>query len=248
MVGGVTEISAGNLDYRELNAQIRAAVAGGERDLVLSSVNGHRYLGVGLTEPVSLKVEGVAGNDLAAFMDGPILEVLGNAQDGVGNTMNDGRVVIHGSAGDVLGYAMRGGRILVRGDVGYRVGIHMKSFKKQVPTIVVGGAAGDFFGEYMAGGVLIVLNLWQPDGEPVGRWTGTGMHGGAIYVRGSVNPDRLSKEVLAQPAGEEDQAVLFPLLDDFAASFGLDAAELRASSFQRLTPTSHRPYGNLYAY
>lgn len=248
MVSGVTEISAGSRDYRELNAQIRAAVAGGERELVLSSVNGHRYLGVGLTEPVSLKVQGVAGNDLAAFMDGPTIEVLGNAQDGVGNTMNDGRVVIHGSAGDVLGYAMRGGRILVKGDVGYRVGIHMKSYKKQVPTIVVGGAAGDFFGEYMAGGILIVLNLWHPEAPPVGRWTGTGMHGGVIYVRGGVDPTRLSKEVAAQAAGEEDQGVLFPALSDFAATFGLDAAELCGATYQRLTPTSHRPYGNLYAY
>ncbi|MDI6870437.1 MAG: hypothetical protein QME79_03590 [Bacillota bacterium] len=244
-----TEICAQQMDYRELNAKVRAAVAGGERELVLSQVNGQRYLGVGLTQPVKLSIHGVAGNDLAAFMDGPTLEIWGNAQDGVGNTMNSGRVVIHGSAGDVLGYGMRGGRILVRGDVGYRVGIHMKSFKRQVPTIVVGGSAGDFLGEYMAGGVLVVLNLWKEEKEPVGRWTGTGMHGGAIYLRGgSVSPDRLGREVLAAPAGEEDQPVLFPLLDDFATTFGLEAEELRRQPFQRLTPTSHRPYGNLYAY
>ncbi len=244
----MTEICAENLDYRELNARVRAAVDGGERDVVLSEVNGHRYLAVGLTQPVNLTIHGVAGNDLAAFMDGPRLEVRGNAQDGVGNTMNDGRVVIHGSAGDVLGYAMRGGRILVRNDVGYRVGIHMKSFKRQIPSIVVGGAAGDFLGEYMAGGVLVVLNLWEEEREPVGRWVGTGMHGGVIYVRGVVSPDRLGQEVSVQPAGEEDAPVLFPLLDDFAAAFALDVEELRCLPFQRLSPTSHRPYGNLYAY
>ena len=38
-----------------------------------------------------------------------------NAQDGVGNTMNAGRVVIHGDAGDVLGYGMRGGRVVLVG-------------------------------------------------------------------------------------------------------------------------------------
>ena len=43
------------------------------------------------------------------FMDGPTVEVFGNAQDGVGNTMNGGTVVVHGNAGDVLGYGMRGG-------------------------------------------------------------------------------------------------------------------------------------------
>jgi glutamate synthase domain-containing protein 3 len=241
-------ICAQELAYRELNAKVRAAVAAGEREVVLSQVNGQRYLGVGLTEPVKLEIHGVAGNDLAAFMDGPLLEIWGNAQDGVGNTMNDGRVVIHGSAGDILGYGMRGGRILVRGDVGYRVGIHMKSFKHQIPAIVVGGRAGDFLGEYMAGGVLVVLNLGESEGEPAGRWLGTGMHGGVIYLRGKSAPERLGKEVSAVPLGEADQEVLFPLLDEFAATFGLNADDLRRQPFQRLTPTSHRPYGNLYAY
>lgn len=244
----MTEICARDMDYRQLNARVREAVAAGERELVLSEVNGQRYLGVGLTEAVKMDIHGVAGNDLAAFMDGPSLEVHGNAQDGVGNTMNSGRVVIHGSAGDVVGYAMRGGRILIKGDAGYRVGIHMKSFKRQVPAIVIGGAAGDFLGEYMAGGILVVLNLWGADRAPAGRWTGSGMHGGVIYLRGSLAPETLGREVIAAPAGEEDETVLSPLLDEFASAFGVDSGELRRVPFQRLTPTTHRPYGNLYAY
>ncbi|MGE5509316.1 MAG: glutamate synthase, partial [Chitinophagales bacterium] len=127
------EIKANGLGYRELNAQVRRGIAEGVREFTLSGVNGHRYLGTGLVDQVEIQVHGVAGNDLAAFMDGPRVTVYGNAQDGVGNTMNGGRVVIHGSAGDVMGYAMRGGTILVRGSVGYRAGIHMKSFKRQVP-------------------------------------------------------------------------------------------------------------------
>ena len=63
------------------------------------------------------------------FMDGPTLEVFGNAQDGVGNTMNAGTVIVHGDAGDVLGYGMRGGKVFIKGDVGYRVGIHMKAYE-----------------------------------------------------------------------------------------------------------------------
>jgi glutamate synthase domain-containing protein 3 len=240
------EISAQGSGYRELNAQVRRAIAEGETELTLSSVNGHRYLGTGLVDPVEIKIHGVAGNDLAAFMDGPHLTVYGNAQDGVGNTMNGGQVIIHGSVGDVMGYAMRGGTILVRGNVGYRAGIHMKSFKRQVPCIVVGGSAGDFLGEYMAGGTLVVLGLDQP-GPPVGRWVATGMHGGAIYVRGELPVDRTGSEVTAAPAGSDDEPVLFPLLEEFAAAFDLSAAELKALSFTRLTPVSHRPYGNHYA-
>jgi glutamate synthase domain-containing protein 3 len=242
------EIAARGVGHRQLNSWVHQALSGGERDLHLLGVNGQRYLGTGLMGASRITIQGVAGNDLAAFMDGPELLVRGNAQDCVGNTMNGGRVVIDGSAGDVLGYAMRGGRILVRGDVGYRVGIHMKSFKQQIPSIVVGGCAGDFLGEYMAGGTLLVLGLGaSPSRPPVGRWVGTGMHGGAIYVRGEVPCDHVSKEVAVTPAGPEDEALLVPLLDDFAATFRLDPALLRDGIFHRLAPKSHRPYGNHYA-
>jgi glutamate synthase domain-containing protein 3 len=36
-----------------------------------------------------------AGNDLGMFMDGPLITVHGNVQDGVANTMNNGRICIH---------------------------------------------------------------------------------------------------------------------------------------------------------
>lgn len=41
---------------------------------------------------VLIEIEGVPGEDLAAFMDGPRIIVHNNAQDGVGNTMNSGQV------------------------------------------------------------------------------------------------------------------------------------------------------------
>ena len=69
---------------------------------------------------------------------------------GIGNTMNDGRVIVHGNSTDITGYSMRGGKIFIQGEVGYRVGIHMKAYKEKQPLIVIGGKAGDFFGEYMA--------------------------------------------------------------------------------------------------
>jgi glutamate synthase domain-containing protein 3 len=163
--------------------------------------------------------------------------------------MNSGRIVIHGMAGDLVGYAMRGGRIFIRGDVGYRVGIHMKSFKKQIPVVVVGGKAGDFFGEYMAGGTLVVLGLDSAPTEPLaGDYLGTGMHGGVIYIRGSVDPERLGKEVSAAELTDEDYGVLDQILKEYCESFGLNAADVESVPFTKLVPTSHRPYGNLYAY
>ena len=105
----------------------------GEKEIRLKNVNGQYYIGDGLRGDCKIIVEGVPGNDLAAFMDGPTIVVKGNAQDNIGNTMNSGKVIVEGHAGDVLGYGMRGGKLHIRGDVGYRVGIHMKGYKSRCP-------------------------------------------------------------------------------------------------------------------
>ena len=211
-------------------------------------MNGQRYIGDGLTSQTRLIVNGVPGNDLGAFMDGPSILVNDNAQDGVGNTMNSGKIVITGHAGDVLGYGMRGGRIFVGGDVGYRVGIHMKSYKEQVPVIVAGGRAGDFFGEYMAGGILVLLGLGSGDGRVLGQYVGTGMHGGTIYVRGNVAEAQLGREVRVFDMEEEDSLLVEGLLADYSRDLGLELAGVSADDFVKLRPFSHRPYGNLYVY
>ncbi|MBI5560040.1 MAG: hypothetical protein HY883_02055 [Deltaproteobacteria bacterium] len=243
-------IDAKGVYYRELNERVREAVARGEKEILLRGVNGQYYIGAGLKgDGVRITVEGVPGNDLAAFMDGPTLVIKDNAQDNIGNTMNGGKVVVHGHAGDVLGYGMRGGRLHVLGDVGYRVGIHMKGYKKQSPVIICGGTAGDFFGEYMAGGVLILLGLKEESERPiVGDYLGTGMHGGVIFVRGDVDKDRCGAEVgIVEPTGE-DAALLKEYLADFCNDFNLKLDTVMKEPFKKLAPVSLRPYGNLYAY
>jgi glutamate synthase domain-containing protein 3 len=243
------EINAKGMYYRKLNELVREAVGKGEKDITLKNVNGQYYIGDGLREKVNIAIEGVPGNDLAAFMDGPVLRVKDNAQDNIANTMNGGKVVVEGRAGDVLGYGMRGGKIHVRGDVGYRVGIHMKGHKKQIPVIIAGGTAGDFFGEYMAGGILILLGLNAKNGESLaGDYLGTGMHGGVIYVRGEVAQDRCGKEVGIADPDEEDLATLKACLKEYADDFGLSLDEIMKKPFKKLYPASTRPYGNLYAY
>ena len=242
-------LDAAGLSHRELNERIRAAVGDGNTVLRLVSVLGQRYLGAGLRGEVRIEVEGVPGNDLAAFMDGPTIIVRGDAQDGVANTMNQGKVVVHGYAGDVLGYGMRGGKLFVRGNVGYRVGIHMKEYKRQVPVVIAGGMAGDFFGEYMAGGILVLLGLQRKPGTPlVGDHCGTGMHGGVIFLRGELPNGNLAREqVEVSAASEDDLRLLHPHLQEYCADFGLDLEQVLAEPFWRLKPVSHRPYGSKYA-
>jgi glutamate synthase domain-containing protein 3 len=198
---------------------------------------------------VEIEIFGTPGNDLGAFMNGPRIIVRGNAQDGCGNTMNDGEIIIHGHAGDIIGLSARGGKIFVREDVGYRAGIHMKEYRDRKPALVIGGTAQDFVGEYMAGGVLILLGLNLKEGENhKANFIGTGMHGGVIYLRGSVEEHQLGKEVGVAQLEEADHKVLKQLVGEFAAHFDYDADEILKHKFIKLFPRWLRPYGRLYAY
>lgn len=245
------EIDAKGLYYRVLNKMVRNAVSEGYDEIILNNVNGQYYIGDGIKKDVTIMINGVPGNDLGAFMDGPRIVVNENAQDNVGNTMNAGEIVIHGRAGDVCGYGMRGGKIFIRKDVGYRVGIHMKGYKDKIPIMVVGGKAGDFLGEYMAGGVLIVLGISDDsDSNPpiVGDFLGTGMHGGVIYLRAEPDMTRIGAEVGTVPIEEADRVILSASIREFCDEFGYDFEKIMEISFTKLVPVTNRPYGNLYAY
>ena len=248
--GDAAIIDARGIYYKHLNEAVRRCFAEGATKISLRNINGQRYIGTGLKGAEKrIEVHGTAGQDLAMFMDGPTVEVFGNAQDGVGNTMNAGRVIVHGDAGDVLGYGMRGGSVFIKGDVGYRVGIHMKAYEGNVPVMVCGGKSRDFFGEYMAGGMLVLLGMHSRiEGPLVGGYLGTGMHGGAIYLRGEVEPWQCGKEVGIFEADEDDMKTLRPVLAEYCEAFGMDLDEVLAEPFTKLVPVSHRPYGKLYTY
>jgi glutamate synthase domain-containing protein 3 len=242
------EIDARGTTYKALNESLRKAMAHGAKNIVIRNVNGQRYIGTNLQSVVQLELHGTPGNDLGAFMDGPDITVHGNVQDGTGNTMNSGSIIVHGHAGDALGLAARGGTIIVRDSTGYRAGIHMKEYEGVGPRVVIGGGAQDFLGEYMAGGVLAVLGLsGLSAGKTRARFIGTGMHGGVIYLRGTVESHQLGKEVGVTGLVEEDRAQLGELIAVYCEHFGGSPNEILAGDFIKLFPLYLRPYGRLYA-
>ncbi|HEY3396409.1 MAG TPA: hypothetical protein VGM19_02010 [Armatimonadota bacterium] len=242
-------IDAANYSHQTLNAAIKAGIAAGETEFDLVNVCGHRYIGTGITAPVTIRISGIPGNDLGSFMSGPRLYCEGNVQDAVANTMDDGLIVVPGLAGDVLGYSMRGGSVYVRGNAGYRIGIHMKSYLDKEPTIVIGGRVKDFAGEYMAGGKLVILGLDTPADEPlVGRYCGSGMHGGAMFVRGTVPEAHIGKGVAVEELTEEDLEQLQSILTSYCEALGLSLEEIMSKPFLKLRAASARPHGRLYAY
>ncbi|HOP09407.1 MAG TPA: hypothetical protein PLC12_04235 [Candidatus Methanofastidiosa archaeon] len=238
-------IDAKGLDYRRLNKKVREAVADGKVKILISNVLGQRFIGDGIDKNIEINLTGTAGGDLGAFMDGPFIYLNGNAEHAVGNTMSSGRIVIHGNAGDCLGHSMRGGKIFVRGSVGYRVGIHMKQFEENYPTIVIGGKAQSFLGEYMAGGVILVLGLEQD--ESVDSYVGTGIHGGVIYVAGEVDDTLLGAAAKKEEVDGDDIEVIRGLVKDYNHYFNRKV-DVDKMHFTKIVPTSSRPFCNLYTH
>jgi len=244
--GDPARIDASGVYYKDLNLQVRRLAAQGVRKVQLCNVSGQRYIGTNLDRSIEIEIYGTPGNDLGAFMNGSRIVVHGNAQDGCGNTMNDGQIVVHGRAGDILGLSARGGKVFVREDVGYRAGIHMKAYGDKKPVIVIGGTAQDFLAEYMAGGVLIMLGLTLNGNAHRANFIGTGMHGGVVYIRGSVQDHQLGREVGVAGLDEEDRRVLAQYVHEFASLFGYQADEILNERFIKLSPRTLRPYGRLY--
>ncbi len=237
------KITVGDTYYTEINEQIRNTA---DTEIILDKVYGQRYIGCGI-KGKTITINGTPGNALGSYMDGADVIVNGNAQDATGDTMNDGSIIIHGNCGDTTGYGMRGGKILIKGNAGYRVGIHMKEYKEQKPIVVVGGKTGDFLGEYQAGGIIIVLGIGV-DGIPVGSFCGTGMHGGAIYLRCDDIPEGLPPQVSAISATEEDKKQIDSIIGDFCKSFGYDKNDILSSNFIKLTANTKNPYKQLYTH
>jgi len=232
------------MHYTTLNCVMRKAMRRGCSSIELKGVMGQRYLASTASAPdLYIAVHGTPGNDLGAFLNGPTIEVFGNAQDMTGNTMNSGRIIVHGNAWDVTGLAARGGQILVKGDTGYRVGIHMKEYGGSRPTMVIGGTAKDYLGEYMAGGTILVLGLGG--GAPVGRSLGAGMHGGRIFVRGTVGLEQLGPGAAIVPLSPDDEKEVRGLLEEFENAFGAEVPG-EMSEYVKVAPSSSRPFSGYY--
>ncbi|MFQ6136219.1 MAG: hypothetical protein ACE5PM_03465 [Candidatus Hydrothermarchaeales archaeon] len=241
-------LDAKGIRYKIFNDMVEEAITNGTRKLKLVNVNGQRYIADGVEKKVEIEIYGTPGDDLGSFMNGPIITVYGDAQDGIGNTMNSGKIIVHGDARDIVGHSMRGGKIYIDGDVGYRVGIHMKEYMDNFPVIISAGVAGDFLGEYMAGGRIVILGIkgYSNATEIVGDWVATGIHGGVIYVRGEVEEYKLGIGAKIEEFTDEDRESLKALLTEFCEIFGYDVEELLDAEFTKITPISHRPFGDMY--
>ena len=219
-------IDASGMDYQKLNMAIaREVEARGEANVI--NVLGHRYIASGLKRGI-IRIWGVAGNASANLLHGAHLYIYGDAQDDLGDTMNDGLIAVYGDVGDAVGQAKRGGDIYVAGNAGNRAGIQMRG-----GALIIGGCAGDYLGEYMGGGVILVWGC-------VGRYIGTGMVRGRIYIRGRVP--------LTSIGYSPPKRVLDRYLRSLADEGLITEEQLNAALSAQDLPSMKRALGDAYRY
>jgi glutamate synthase (NADPH) large chain len=149
----------------------------------LSGAIARRHGDHGMDEqPISLRLEGAAGQSLGAWNAGGLhIDLTGEANDGVGKGMAGGRIVVRppldapyasqdaAIVGNTCLYGATGGELFAAGRAGERFAVRNSG------AMAVVEGAGDHCCEYMTGGVVAVLGK-------VGLNFGAGMTGGFAYV------------------------------------------------------------------
>ena len=161
------------LSVRDANAQLRTLGEAGE-DVEILNPDARHHIGVGLTAPINVTVQGSAGYFCAGLTDQAQFNVSHNVGWGVGDNMYSGSVVVGGNAGAIPGVAIRGAEIVIKGNMGSRAGQVMKA-----GTLCCASNANFMAGYMMYGGTIIILG---DSGERVGE----DMSSGEIFVAGKV--------------------------------------------------------------
>tara|TARA_Y100001960_G_scaffold114326_1_gene122405 strand:- start:782 stop:2740 length:1959 start_codon:yes stop_codon:yes gene_type:complete len=200
----MVSIDLAELSVREANAQLRTLGEAGEVVEILNPDARH-HIGVGLTAPINVNVQGSAGYFCAGLTDQACFYVSHNVGWGVGDNMYSGSVVVGGNAGAIPGVAIRGAEIVIKGNMGSRAGQVMKA-----GTLCCAGNANFMAGYMMYGGRIIILG---DSGERVGE----DMSSGEIFVAGNVQ-DLGSDAMLTDVDCKEIQSV-----HEFLDRYGIKA-------------------------
>ena len=152
------------VESRVLEERVQRAVADGHRHIEIIAQGQHgiggRLWRAG-AEKISLRVLGTSGQRVGAMgFPGTLIDVVGPASDDVGWLNAGAQITIRGNATNGAGNAMAQGKIYVAGDIGAR-GMTMTKHNPRFepPELWVLGTVGDSFAEFMAGGVAEKVNV-----------------------------------------------------------------------------------------
>ena len=186
---------------REINRQIREAIAAGEREIHVVQPEARHNLGVALLQPVRVIFEGSVGYYCGGMMDGAHIEIRGSAGWGTAESMLNGTVYIDGNAGSGVAASIRGGTVVVRGDAAARAGVSMKG-----GTLIVGGNCGYMAGFMMQKGRIIICG-------DAGDALADSMYEGVLYVGGEIAS--LGNDAVIETPTTDEAATLQELLQTY---------------------------------
>ena len=186
-------VTAGDRPIREVNREIRAALAEGNAVIVRDTRSRHN-LAVGLPKGSRVRFEGSVGYYCGGLNDGAHIEVTRNAGWSVGEAQAKGEVLVHGYAGMSVGASMLGGLIHIKGDSGPRCGVAMKG-----GDIIVEGKIGYLSGFMAHAGRIIALG-------GAGGACADSLWGGEVWVAGPVESLGVDSKVV-EPTPEEVASV-----------------------------------------
>ncbi|MDR2567064.1 MAG: hypothetical protein LBC97_13615 [Bifidobacteriaceae bacterium] len=171
-IGKSTRVDLSINSVRELNQALHQAEAGSAWEV--THPNGQHAIAVGLTLPLTVRIEGHVGYFAAGMNEQATVEITGNAGVGVAENMMSGRVHVAGSASQSAGATAHGGLLVIDGDAAARCGISMKGV-----DIVVGGNVGHMSAFMAQAGALVVCG-------DAGDGLGDSIYEAHLYVRGAV--------------------------------------------------------------
>ncbi len=197
-------IDLSKTSIRDANEKIRAC--GREaQDVEIINPDARHNIGVGLVDPITVRIKGSAGYFCGGLSDGAHYEIEHNAGWAVGDNIYSGSVVVGGNAGAIAGVAIRGAEIVIRGNMGSRAGQVMKA-----GTLCCGGNAAFMAGYMMYGGRIIVL------GDAAEK-VGSDMSAGEIFVGGKIKSLGADTMIVDMEPGEHDEIIAF--LDRYGMKF-----------------------------
>jgi glutamate synthase domain-containing protein 3 len=188
---------------REINGEIKAAIASGRTTIEVRNPGSRHSLAVGILSPARIVFRGDVGYFCGGLSDGLDIEVFGDAGWSLGADMMNGKIVVHGNSGSSTGPSIRGGLVVVEGDAGARSGIAVKG-----GTLLIGGSTGYMTGFMMQKGRLVVCG-------DAGEAFGDSMYEGELFCGGDIAD--LGSDTLVEEPTEEDLA----WLADACTPFGL---------------------------
>jgi len=165
-------LSCAELSTRELNSAL-AELSDGASARIIEPWGRHN-LAVGLTNRISVEIEGNAGYFVGGLGDGPDVTVDGFVGWSAGENLMSGTIRVRGNASECTAASAHGGTVIVHGDASSRTGISLKG-----GTVVVGGDVGHMSGFMAQAGIILV-------GGNAGHGLGDSLYETAIYVAGTI--------------------------------------------------------------